>query len=282
MAWTTPTVRATGYLVTASDWNTDLVNNLAYLKGKAGQVIIEDDLIPNSGSLTIGETANPFNVGVFNQLYAKRYSVQQAVRTIILPWEDPDDVRYQVNVSEGGGFTVNGGGTGQCVLKVDDDGAGNCYISNQAAQNSAKDTSFNGGRSPFGRFEFTVDEDVANTEIFIGYRQTIGGALPGVGVENYFGIFWDGSSWSFDSSNGSSTETQVVTPAANARHVIEIIVISGTQVDCYLDGTLEATFTNYLPTGDLEWQALLISDGGGGGTDTFLTCGLFILQEDLS
>lgn len=31
MAWTTPTTRATGVLVTASIWNTDLVDNLAWL-----------------------------------------------------------------------------------------------------------------------------------------------------------------------------------------------------------------------------------------------------------
>lgn len=32
MAWTNPTTRATGELITSSIWNTDLVNNLAYLK----------------------------------------------------------------------------------------------------------------------------------------------------------------------------------------------------------------------------------------------------------
>ena len=30
MAWTAPTTRATGDLITASNWNTDLVNNLLY------------------------------------------------------------------------------------------------------------------------------------------------------------------------------------------------------------------------------------------------------------
>lgn len=32
MAWTAPTTRATGDLITASIWNTDLTDNLAYLK----------------------------------------------------------------------------------------------------------------------------------------------------------------------------------------------------------------------------------------------------------
>lgn len=32
MAWTTPTTRSTGDLISASNWNTDLVNNLKYLR----------------------------------------------------------------------------------------------------------------------------------------------------------------------------------------------------------------------------------------------------------
>lgn len=40
MAWTTPTTRATGDLITASIWNTDVVNNLAYLHGDAGTVTL--------------------------------------------------------------------------------------------------------------------------------------------------------------------------------------------------------------------------------------------------
>lgn len=38
MAWTNPTTRSTGNLITASIWNTDLVDNLNYLKGVADQV----------------------------------------------------------------------------------------------------------------------------------------------------------------------------------------------------------------------------------------------------
>ncbi|MDP2718315.1 MAG: hypothetical protein Q8P44_00560 [Dehalococcoidia bacterium] len=34
MAWTAPTIRAPGYVVTAADWNTDIVDNLDYLKSQ--------------------------------------------------------------------------------------------------------------------------------------------------------------------------------------------------------------------------------------------------------
>ena len=38
MSWTAPTLRTTGELITASNWNTDLVNNLLYLKDVADAV----------------------------------------------------------------------------------------------------------------------------------------------------------------------------------------------------------------------------------------------------
>jgi hypothetical protein len=281
MAWTTPTIRATGYLVLAADWNTDLVNNLAYLKGQGGQISIEDDIIPASGSLTIGETANPWNLGVFNQLYARRFAVHQAVRTIILPFEDDFDGNWQVTVSEAGGAIIDDGGTGQCRLKVDDNAANGCYIANLIEQNNAKDTSFNASRSPYGRFEFCLDAAKANSNVFIGFRTTPAVSIPSA-LENHFGLDWDGSDWNFSSANGTNNEIEVVTVTDNVRHVIEILCVSGTQVDCYLDGVLKKTFTSYLPTGDLDWQCMLDSDGAGGATDSILTLGLIILQEDLS
>jgi hypothetical protein len=38
MAWTAPTTRATDFLVTASVWNTDIVDNLAWLKDPATSI----------------------------------------------------------------------------------------------------------------------------------------------------------------------------------------------------------------------------------------------------
>ncbi len=49
MAWTVPTVRATGELITASIWNTDLTDNLKYLKGLSGGVALENDLTLGTG-----------------------------------------------------------------------------------------------------------------------------------------------------------------------------------------------------------------------------------------
>lgn len=54
MAWTTPTVRATGDLVTASIWNGDVVNNLKYLHGDAGTTDLINTLRFGNGSTLRG------------------------------------------------------------------------------------------------------------------------------------------------------------------------------------------------------------------------------------
>jgi|SRR5215471_4368249 len=50
MAWTTPTTRSTGNLITASIWNTDLVDNLILLKTS----IANDGTLSSSGGLLSG------------------------------------------------------------------------------------------------------------------------------------------------------------------------------------------------------------------------------------
>ena len=51
MAWSTPTTRATGYVVTAANWN-EFVNDLRYLKGLDGAVSIEN-------AITLKQIASP-------------------------------------------------------------------------------------------------------------------------------------------------------------------------------------------------------------------------------
>jgi hypothetical protein len=43
MAWVTPTNRTTGDVISASDWNQAAVANVAYLKGQAGAIVIENN-----------------------------------------------------------------------------------------------------------------------------------------------------------------------------------------------------------------------------------------------
>lgn len=56
MGWTAPTTRSTGDLITAAIWNTDLVNNLTYLKGVGSRIL-------GTGSAdagTLNTTPTPF------------------------------------------------------------------------------------------------------------------------------------------------------------------------------------------------------------------------------
>jgi len=59
MAWTAPVSRATGYLVLATDWNNEHVNNLLYLHGDAGVITLNNRSDPTALS-TQGPTSAGF------------------------------------------------------------------------------------------------------------------------------------------------------------------------------------------------------------------------------
>ena len=285
MAWTTPTQRNTGDLITASIWNTDLKDNLRYLKGKDGQVTLEDDLIPNSASLTLGQSANPWGAGHFYDLFAgPRYAVHRNLREVVLNWEDDASSNYQVTIDTSGSGSEANGGTGQMRLQVDDDLAGVARYANMAEQNNALDTSFNVGRNPYMRYEFAVNNSDAVTEMFLGLRRTPGVARPNALAEVCAGLIWNGAAWLFQNGNGSGAldASGSQTVAANTRYTIEIFVTAG-YVEYWKDGVLMKTSTTGLPTGDLEWQFLILSvAGGGAGDKSRLTIGKLIVQEDLT
>src|SRR3954453_10264535 len=54
MAWTTPTIRATGDLITASIWNTDIVNDLKSLWHIADETTFTDKSVPSSTTIVTG------------------------------------------------------------------------------------------------------------------------------------------------------------------------------------------------------------------------------------
>ena len=58
-----------------------------------------------------------------------------------------------------------------------------------------------------------------------------------------------------------------MTTPANATHVqLEVIIISGVQVEFYIDGVLVHTETDNLPTAVLDWQHL--EEGLGNASAT--------------
>jgi hypothetical protein len=59
MAWATPTTRATGYVVTAANWN-EFVNDFRYLKGLDGKIALSNAIeltqVASPGASTAGTT----------------------------------------------------------------------------------------------------------------------------------------------------------------------------------------------------------------------------------
>lgn len=277
MAWTTPTIRATGYLVTASDWNTDIVNNLAYLKGEAGlDIELEEDIILASGKYVMAD----------KMFAGPRYTVHKGtVREVVISWEDDTLGNYQIDKASINGGAVQMGGTGQCVLKVDlDDAVGSyAYVFNLAEQNNALGTSFNCTKSPYMRWEFSLEDNDVAADVFIGFRRTPSGGVP-TATEVMAGINWNGSAWYAQNSDGGGSFAQTEITAGitqNVRHVLEILITSATSVEIYVDGTLVHNGTTFLPTGDVEWTALLFGSNGGAGEDDRMTLGELILQESV-
>ncbi len=287
MAWTTPTVRATSDLITASIWNTDIVDNLKYLKGQTGTISLEGNPVPSAATKTVGTSALPWGEGHFYQNFAgPRYATHRFVREVVIHFEDDTGANYNFDIASGGaGGDFSLGGTGQGRLKVDEDQAGQVYIANLAEQNNAFDTSFNVARNPYIRVEFAINNNDAVTEAFIGLRDTPGVARPLPAAEDYAGFQWTGAIWVFENGDGAGNQdtsgSQTVT--VNTRYVIEIYINSGVSVEYWKNGTLIKTSVTALPDGDLEWTVLLKSVGGGGaGLDVNLTVGAIFLQEDLS
>lgn len=287
MSWTTPTVRSTGDLITSSIWNTDIKDNLRYLKGKDGQVTLEDDLIPNASALTIGESSNPWGAGHFYALYAgPRYTVHRSIREVVINWETDtfSDYQGQIDDEAGNGGAQAMGGTGQLVLSVEDDNNGSNSSINSciAALNDGLVPTFAVSKNPYVRFEFAIDSLKACQQFFFGFREEADNSMPGTS-ENHAGLYMDNQLYFGESCDGSlATTDPSSSPSAGARHVVEVFIISATAVEVWVDGTLECNITTHLPTGNIVFVAMLYSEGSGGaGAHSYMTLGKIIAQEDL-
>ena len=288
MGWTIPTTRATGYLVTAANWNTDIVDNLKYLKGSAGAIAIEDDIVLAAGKELV---ADKIFAGPYRALHLG------TVREITIDWERgalaghsfPEG--YQIQSADGNGGDIDEGGTGQIVLKVDlDSGAGSyAWFALEAAQNNAFATVFNVSRNPYIRIEFANQENSTYSQTFLGFRQTPGNVLPDASAENFAGLAWFGTvaggSWvGYNCDAGGVQEQTILSPdiTASQRHVIEVIIVSGVEVEIWVDGTLEHTGTVKLPTGDLYFCVNFVGTGDPSANNGLLTVGKLLAQENLT
>lgn len=287
MSWTTPVERTIGTLITKAIWDSDIRYNLRYLKGMDGQITLNDDVIPGSSSLTLGESANPWGAGHFYALYAgPRYVVHRSIREVSCNWptDQIGDYNAQFDIVTGGNGTAEIGGTGQLVLGIDDDNSGDNASINSifTTPNNALDSRFTVTKNPYFRCEFAIDSLKACQKFFIGFREQGGTSSPG-SSEKHAGLYMDDQAYFGSSCNGSFTTTDPASsPSAGARHVVEIFVISGSAVEIWIDGTQQCNIESNLPTGLLVFTAMLYSEGSGGvGEHSYLTIGKMIAQEDL-
>ena len=284
MGWTNPTTRQTGYLITASDWNTDLVNNLDFLKGRAGVVELEAGIVSDTHNTDdLGTAAKEWKNGYFVNLYASRFRVGPNIREVRVLWEDDTFSNYQVTGSSAGAGSAGPvlAGTGQMLLQAGRGASGHSRVDQTSNIANSLANSWAAGRKPYYRLEFGINAHNTEIRVFLGFRASLGASIPT--TENHCGIEWDGSNWRRTNADGTtqSAVNLATVPTLVDRNVVEIYLNAATDLEIWINGSREAVVTSNLPTGSMEWTILLESVGGGTGTD-YLTVGQLILQEELS
>lgn len=286
MAWTNPV---------NTDWETDdiptqtmilqqILDNLRHLRGQDGVTDLEGDQNPlTDNTRDLGSVLKWWAEIYGRNIYAGRYKASPNIREMRITWEDPAIGNYQLTRAQtGAGTSSSPGGTGQWVLKVDNDSISDERFDQQVEQNNALDNSWNTGKKPYLRIEFSLNVNDSRTRVFLGFRATPGTALP-IATEVHAGLVWNGTNWFGACANGVAiSQTANLTVAAGSRHVIEVRVISATDVEFTLDGSVKPLLTSNVPTGSMEFSFLLDNPtGGGAANDSLLTLGELILQEEV-
>lgn len=160
------------------------------------------------------------------------------------------------------------GGSGQVLLEVTLNAAGQEAVENLPEAGGANDNSFTPARTPRMITQFMWDRSGANQFVFFGLRETLGDAYP-ASPEHSAGFHYNSATgFVARSSDGVDDEDTVcTTPGHGAIVQLEVIVFGGHSVEFRIDGVLVATHTTRVPTATIDWQHLLYTDGGGAATD---------------
>ncbi len=157
------------------------------------------------------------------------------------------------------------GGSGQILLEVTDNVAGQEAVESNPEAAGALGTEFTPARTPRFLTQISAASFDANVTMFYGLRKTLGDYVPAA-TEDHAGFIWDGTNFKASSDNGVATETtNLALPSTGAQHQLEVIVFGGVRVEFYVDGVLVATHTTRVPSAVLDWQHLLETAGGGTG-----------------
>ena len=282
MAWTTPTQRTTGTLITQSIYNTDLVDNIAYLKGQAGQVVLEDSLKIDIDGIYSHGFKTPSRREV-------RFTWEMA--NVVTATTRPDvQLVGGVTAATAGGGGIAVAGTGQIALKVDNETIGSQSRIEQQDEltpagwtTSAWDNDWTVSKRPYFRVEIAPENPEIGTTAFVGFRQTLGAAVPVGTAEHFFGFrkVVALNAWQSACGNGAAeTDNTMATWLTQARHIIEAWM-HDSKIEFWIDGTLRDTITTTLPTAALKLVVgLLDNTAVGPATDSRLTIGEAIFQED--
>lgn len=186
-------------------------------------------------------------------------------------------------VRKSGTGDIQTGGSGQGVAGVRLNSVSYAGIENNADVTGGLDSSFNCTRTIRMHQTMAVNKLAANAQAFVGVRSTLGNAIPTLaGGENYAGFVWDGINCMVQSSNGGGVgmSTNITCPAIGNQFSIEIEILGSDRVDFIANGVLVASHTGTgLPSGMVDWQRLITSDGGGDATYMYLTLRNGFIEE---
>lgn len=206
-----------------------------------------------SGTGNVVDTRESPTIGIYHAV---------AINWDIKPGISTSNIATRVT----GGSSVTDGGTGQCVLRGKLSASEYTGVENNTDATGAYDSSFTCAYTPRSVDNFVVDTWSANAKFFTGFRATLGNVIP-TAAEIHAGFIWDGTNFTASSSNGAGVgqTTNLTTPSVNVQHTYEFIIYGSIKVEFYVDGLLVATHSNAagLPSGLVDWQKLLTTDGGG-------------------
>ncbi len=290
MAFIIATSRNTGDLITADIWNQDVVDNPNFLKGVAGQIVFDDGASFPGAVIPILDNTHPLGTDslrwselvVSERIQVGGYRVANR-REEQVNWEDDNINSYQNDFTTfGSGGSILIGGSGQIVLKVDNDGAGGARIDQRLLVNAAASNLWTPSKNPYYRLELHLDLGGDEISVFVGLRISPANAIPTAGEEHVGFTHGDPAGlWRTSSSDGVGVESEDVDTeiTLGARHILEFFQ-TASKIEFWVDGVLLQTHTVEFPTSALTWEIFLESDGSGGATDTHLTIGQYIVQED--
>ena len=156
-------------------------------------------------------------------------------------------------------------GSGQVMLEVTDNGADQEAVEATGEVAGSLSNHYDPARTPRYLGQISVDAFDAHVTMFYGLRETLGNAVPGA-AEHHAGFDWNGANFRAVSGDGVAQEaTNLTTPTVAVQNQLEVVVIGGVQVECYVNGVLVATHSTRVPTAVLDWQHLLATAGAGGG-----------------